>query len=592
VAAQHLTAAALYIGATVAFCYPVALHPLTQSFSSLGDGLLSFWDYWWAHKSLVELHTSPFRTTYLSYPHEASLVFHVLDLLHGILTIPLQSFIPGMPGLVLSVNAVGLFCFFFSAFTAYLAMLQFTRHWPSSVVGGFAYSFSAFHLTRPDVPGTVTAMYWLPLFTLLFTKVVRSRARRQWLLPGICFGLCTFESLYYALFLAILSVFLSAFVLLTGTDRAQVFRRVLSVYAGVLLCALPMLGLVVNDLKQTAYVITGTPESAPKNISDDCRNSIDVAGMIIPGVRQGLWRSHAESWNRYLRQPTCHFQLWGENGEGGRSVYAGLVPLVLACVALTFGPRRVTAPWGLCALTFIGFALGPNLHVAGTIYRQAWLPLPYRLFLIAPARVTNLLHIPYYFWPAALFAIWMLAAFGLSFIASTCRTQTASAFLWSLVLAWLLIDYASPPLPAWPVQVPAAYARIATDRRPVAILEVPTSDFIYLEYYSFLQTVHGRPIARGFLSRIGAPVRQRDAMIQRAVASPTDLAILLDDVGPSYVVVHKNFLRTPWERQLAAALEQRLRDSKVYSDEQMAVFTWLLPRDGNDFEPNAGSGQR
>ncbi len=568
----HLAAATCYLIATLAFGHEILLNLSSRLTFASGDGNAILWGLWWARRSLLGLHTNPFSTTWLTYPHEASLVFHPLDLLHGILTIPIQSALPGAAGPIVALNVIVLFCFFFSAFVAYLAIWLLTRHWPSAAIAGFAYSFCSFHFTRPENT-VLVAMYWPPLFSMLFLRAVRLGGRIRCLVPGVCFGLCMFQSLYYSLFVGILSLFLSGFALVDrGVTRTTV-RRIVAIHVATFAFALPFLTLAALDIQRTEYALI----PAEWRVFENERSSMDVAGLIIPGPDQGLWRHYSRAWNAYLERPTATWQLFGQNGEGGHSVYVGVVPFLLLCVALVAGPRRVVVPWTACALLFLGLGMGPNLHVGGRIYADWWLPLPYRLLMLVP--LSKMMHIPCYFFVPALFGLWVAAAFGLRSLWSACSSRRGRAALWTAIVAWLLMDYAAHRLPTWPVDTPAVYSSIAADPRPTRVLSLPAPHFMALERFSFLQTIHGKPIARGFLARFSKIVERHDHLIRRAHKKPGALRLLLDHMGPSYIVFHRDLAVTDKDR----AVERLLAASpavKFYEDEGVVAYQWGLSPEG------------
>jgi hypothetical protein len=562
----HLGPVALLVGVTGFFCSGIVAHPLTHTLVFGGDGFVTFWNYWWARQSLVTLEANPLHTTYLTYPHDASLVFHSHDLLHGVLTMPIQLLVPGIGGLTLGVNLILFGCFLGAVLAMYGSTWALTHHRLAAVVAGFGYAFSPLHVTWLSMP-VVGAVYWLPLFSWLFLRAVRRR-RYAWLLPGLCFGLCTFQSLYYTLFLGFLAAFLSLFVLWSERDRARLLRRVLVLDAAIVVAGLPMAAVVVNDLVRTTY------ESPPEAVSAeiDCRTSLDLAGLVIPGPEQGLWRPVARPLNAYLQRPTSRWPLFGQNGVGGAGVYIGIVPLLLVAYAWGSGRRRAMIGWSAFALACVALALGPNLHIGGHIFRSAWLPLPYRLSRLGPPFFSGLFREPWLFYAPALFAIWTLAALGLSRLAGPRRRHVI--LVRALVLAWLVLDYAAPPFATAPVHVPAVYAGIARDPRPLAIYDVPVRSFFSLEYYAFLQTVHGKPIARGYMARPNSAATQRDELLQQAAQLPRAFDALLNDLGPAYVIVHKVPLMQPAERWFAAAIAQRL--PKTYDDAELAVYAWRL----------------
>src|SRR5436853_116797 len=111
----------------VIFTYPLVLH-LGDSviLSGGGDVYLHLWDLWWADKSLIDLHQSPFHTTYLYYPTGVSLYYHSLYLiaLWRILESPGKPWQPGGGGRATICAGLALACASLATwyFTAGLAL--------------------------------------------------------------------------------------------------------------------------------------------------------------------------------------------------------------------------------------------------------------------------------------------------------------------------------------------------------------------------------------------------------------------------------------------------------------------------------------
>lgn len=78
----HLTAAIAYAAVTVLYFARILSDPTRMASFLYGDGFAMLWNLWWAKRSVTTLQ-SPFATDVLSWPHEASLVFHPLDPFEG-----------------------------------------------------------------------------------------------------------------------------------------------------------------------------------------------------------------------------------------------------------------------------------------------------------------------------------------------------------------------------------------------------------------------------------------------------------------------------------------------------------------------------
>ena len=78
-----------YTVLTVVMTWPITANLATQVPGG-GDAWQHIWNLWWAKKSLLELHTSPYHTDLLYYPGGVNLYFHTLVLSAGIIGISLQ----------------------------------------------------------------------------------------------------------------------------------------------------------------------------------------------------------------------------------------------------------------------------------------------------------------------------------------------------------------------------------------------------------------------------------------------------------------------------------------------------------------------
>jgi hypothetical protein len=352
----------------------------------------------------------------------------------------------------------------------------------------------------------------------------------------------------------------------------RAFRRVLRVGAALGLAAAPMATLAFVDLRRNDYA-SAIPGGFASELDALALFSIDLAGLVVPHVEQGWWRfvPGVESWNQYLDSSSPAWALFAPVRRGSIA-YVGALTLILAAYGAR-GEMRGSAPfWLALAGASLLLALGPCLHVWGRELRSPWLPMPYRLLFALSGPLARMFRGLFVFVVPASLGIWMLAAHGIARLRARLRAGVPRALATATLALWVIAEHAYPSGSAVPVRLPPGLARIAQDPRAVSVLQIPVDNYLALEVYSMQQALHGKPIARGYLAREGAPVQARDRQLAELSRSPAALEALLSEMRPAYVVVHRRLLKTPMQRQVARLIETRLARQKIYEDADEIVY--------------------
>ena len=263
-------------------------------------------------------------------------------------------------------------------------------------------------------------------------------------------------------------------------------------------------------------------------------------------------------------------------------MFVGLVPLVLALFAIARCRglyRRFFVALGLVAFVL---ALGPWLWVLGQDRWQVGgldvrIPLPYQIFERIP--VLNTIRTPFRFDVLLTLALAMLGALATRRLLMRLEPRwgraSGLAFVAALMLAIPLDAQILGTHNIVDASVPTAYTVIARDGGRGAVLEVPLGGesgqpgeafgeqaaHRELAYQQLLyQTVHGRPVLGGHLSRIRpgtiAAFRSgpglRPFVEPNRVAASTDTCLqapvtaqTLNEDHVEYVVVHDPYLEAP-----------------------------------------------
>jgi hypothetical protein len=160
--------------------------------------------------------------------------------------------------------------------------------------------------------------------------------------------------------------------------------------------------------------------------------------------------------------------------------------------------------WVVLALGFGLLALGPFLIIA---HANTAIPAPWAIMRYLP--IVGAARTP------ARFAIPMMIAIAVAFAWALDRLGLSRGVL-TLVVAVLAFELWPVPRPTSSGLVPRGYDVISADHRDIAVLDLPfgirdgTDEIGRLNSATLLhQTVHGKRIVGGYLSRIPAPAFQR-----------------------------------------------------------------------------------
>ena len=266
--------------------------------------------------------------------------------------------------------------------------------------------------------------------------------------------------------------------------------------------------------------------------------SADLAGYAVPTQLHPLLGGVIRAWSHdSTPQPDgSHFAV-----NKGQQIYLGYVALALAVVGTWRGRRRgETWFWVTSSLLFFVLTLGPNLRVAG---HDTGIPLPFRLLEILPFFKGN--RYPSRYSVMLMLSVAPLVAAGANgvlrvacsvlFPIQSSSNQAVHAparnlpeglathhapritfhasrvTLPVILLALLLFEHLSAPLPISDLRVPAIYARVAAEPGDFALLELPPGwrngarvagkqDVVIMSQL-WNQTSHGKRVLGGNTSR-------------------------------------------------------------------------------------------
>jgi hypothetical protein len=518
------------------------------------------WNLWWIRTAILELGKNPFETDLIFYPVGINLAFYTLDVLDGLLSIPLQAAF----GLIPASNLLLLSTYVLSGYGAFLLALYVlgecstgeggdggTRSHASpeargpgvpfvdgsllaaAFLAGILYAFASNKLAYAALGQLpIAASQWIPFYVLFLFKAGDAPHRwRHALLASLFLLLQAYAELTFAAFLVLFTalwVVCQAFARFRRGKAPRTWRWLagLIVIGVVFVVGLtPVLWMMIPDLLVEGDIfVEGT------GFADVF--SADLLGFLIPNrlhpVFGGLVGQfdfdHGVGQHIYLGFSVIALALLGAvRWWHGREVRP--TSRAAGSQGTGEGPARSARRsfqvrfWSLSAFAFWLLTLGPSLRVNGNDTR---LPLPFALLAQLPFLKGN--RYPSRFGVLLALSLAMLAAFGLVALLQwfenrrvaarrpSRRRGTVAALVALLVSLAVVFEHLSAPLPMSDMTVPPVYATLAAETPgdgtlldlPVAWrngFRVTGTQHPIIMFEQYYQSAHGKRILAGNISR-------------------------------------------------------------------------------------------
>lgn len=554
----------------VAFTYPLALHLADNVILLRGsDAWLHLWDLWWVDKSLVGLHQNPYQTTYLYYPTGLNLYYHSLNLLNGLVSIPLQHLF----GLTVSFNLLLLGNLTLDGLAAYWLCRERTGSVGAGLVGGALFASAPLLGTSVNL-GQLdeVTVWWVPLYLLALYRTLDSPGpawrkgggRRATLYMGLCLAGASLATWYFTAGLVIFTIFFVPCYLFSkrgskGNGKWQSYQAALwkaaaKVGLGALLFVLLLGPLLMSMVKER---LSGATYMLP-SLRTTIVNSADIVALFAPAR---------------LDLPTINIHQ--------STVALGYAAIILGVVGLA-ARRRYVWPLAVAFLAVLIMSLGPVLQVAGS---DTGVPMPYSLLNSVPFIGAS--RQPLRFLATASMALALMGAYGMAWLLSRAGTANARSAAVAGVLFLLVVELFGIPRALVSTQSGPAYSFLKSRKEEGAVLELPADAYSALSLLH--QTAVELPIIGGYTSR-HFPYPFVDAapgVAQLYNADPTpltepdvltppvpDTALAnLDYYNVRYVVVHKDDLKTGRYGPLEDALDAIFDGQEpAYEDGEVKIY--------------------
>jgi hypothetical protein len=551
----------LYFLVAIAFAWPLPLHMGTAFTGDPGgDTGVYVWNQWVFQHEALGRH-NPLRTTQiLSLTAPVDLSQHNYTAFQNLLAMP---FIPWL-GVVATFNGVLLLTMVLTALATYGLVRQVTAATRFEAwLAGLAFAWSPVLVARSTGHFSLVAAAPLPAFLLCLVRADRSRRTSDAALAGLCVAWAGFCDVYYAVYclmiaagylgsrivrvrrgethasapwrwtLNVLIACVGALVvsLLIGRGgRVNLLGIPISVhglYTPVLVLTLLGLARLVAELRPhiqllpfpskgaslllvRAVLVGGVACAAPLSpVLYGLGERVFDGRFVNP---QTLWRSSPQGVDLLsFVDPNPNHPLaraiddrQAENGAVFVEFTAALslVALAVIAVAVWRAGYRPRAGWVGLTFAFVALALGPFVHVAGV---NTFIPGPWALLRYVP--IVGAARTPSRFAVIAALGLAVLLAGALAALGK--KYPQRRRLIAATVGAFLVFELWPAPRPLYSAAIPSVYEIIANDPRPVRILQLPfgvrdgiSSAGNFTARYQYFQTLHGKRLIGGYLSRI------------------------------------------------------------------------------------------
>jgi hypothetical protein len=583
-----------YVCCALAFAWPLPLHlGTTLTGDPGGDTGVYVWNQW-VFQHAVGRQTNPFTTNQiLSLTDRVDLSQHNYTVFLDLLALPL---IP-LLGVVRTFNTVFLLAMVLTAICTYaLARRVTTATRPEAFLAGVAFAWCPALIARGTGHFSLVAAAPLPMFLFCLIRADRSRRSLDAALAGLCMAWAGFCDAYYAIYCLIIAFgYLASRVMRVSFSPAAApapLRWVLNILivcvAGLVLGLLagrggqfsllgmpvsihglytPVLVLTLLVLIRFALQVRPHVSVPALSWSAPALRALVIGGLACAGplspVLYGLGERLVDG--QFVAPPT----LWRSSPRGvdllglfefnpnhlfarsfndrqsadGASfpeytAALSLVALGIIALAMWRAGYRPRAGWIWLTTAFAAFSLGPFIYVAGA---NTYVPGPWSLLRYVP--LVDAARTPTRFSIVAALGVAILLAGALASLGR--RYPKRRRLIGATVAGLLVFELLPAPRPLYSAAVPSVYETIARDSRPVRVLQLPfgvrDGTFTagnFSARYLFYQTVHGKRLIGGYLSRISQQ-RVRDLRAQ-----PTLDALMIMSEGGHLSPPHAAWIRS------------------------------------------------
>lgn len=478
------------------------------------DGLQNVWNLWWINLALhrPDLYPSIWYTPLLHWPFGTTLLGHTLAPFNGYLGALLLSFL----SLPAAYNTIILFAFVTAGLTMYWLAYYLTRSYWASLAAGFMFAFSSYslmHLLAGHL--NVVSLEWIPLFLLCWVVLITKPGIHIAIGAAFALWLVILSDYYFFLYCVLAAALILCWHAVIRKSVRFLWRSEytipLATFAAV---ALLLIGPLVSS-----FLISNARDPFSSG-HDPAAYSLDLLALFIPG-RTWLFNQWTEFfWSRLpsnIKEDSAYLTL---------PAYVLLAYIWIRRKALVQAARQQVYLW----LTMMGFflllALGPVLHVAGSAVWDRAMPYTF-MGRILP--ILNVSGVPARMTVMVILSASVLSAIGLDRMFRQSDWQRLLAFA---LLGVMFFETLPVPVPITAPVIPEYVTVLAGLPDEGGVVDLVREGPSVQMYY---QTVHGKPIVFGYISRTTVSLVQKDEGLSRAIEAQ-DYGSLWETYHIRYIV--------------------------------------------------------
>lgn len=596
----HLASLSGFALVALAFTWPLPLHLSTHfTGAPTGDTGVYVWNQWVFHREVDRGHLPYFTDAIFSTSDLANLSLHNYTTFHNLLALPLQHVF----GVATSFNLVFLAMMVVTAYAGFLLARELTGQTAESWLAALLFGWCPALVTRGTGHFSLASGAPLAIFALLLVRSERTEQRGPWLplLLGATLWWAASTDAYYGIYCLLMAAVyialrvvrierrpappgragraldaaiiaaaaLIAAIVLSGGWQGDIAGQVVSIrslHTPVLIMTLLVLLRLGLHLRPrldawgrerawrvfrvaTIAGIVATVMLAPRLFAVWVRiarsgldsgslfwrsgpSGVDLLGLLLPNPNHPLAPAAFRAW--LSPRPDAYIE---------NVASLAVTALVVMALAWRTGWRPLRV-WGGMAIVFGWLALGPFIQVAGL---TSYVPAPWALLRYLP--LVGLARTPARFSVLLMLAFAMLFALALTWLGRHWPARRVPLLIAAGLL--LVVELLPAPRQLFSAEVPSFYAAVAAAPANSRVLELPfgvrdgtASDGNFTARSQYFQTMHGKLLIGGYLSRVSTRRRSElrsDRMLDalmllsegRTLPPPTEARLRRE--GPGFI---------------------------------------------------------